>query len=207
MKIKRLREQYAVDRASFESRGQFPNQAGILVPVTDDPAHPEIILTKRAEHLSTHSGEVSFPGGKWEPEDPSLVATALRESEEEIALPPERVEVINVQPHIYSLWGIKVTPFVGLIPADIPLKPDPNELDAVFRVPVDYFLADRRVHTHIFGDEEPFWAPVYDFDGFRIWGLTARVLVQFLNRAFDAGIEREHSAPEVIRKRRNRPAV
>ncbi|MEX1033167.1 MAG: CoA pyrophosphatase [Cellvibrionaceae bacterium] len=201
--INRLRDNYAVPRAGLERRGAYPNEAAVLVPVTDHPREPEIVLTRRADHLSSHSGEVSFPGGKWEAGDPTLVATALRESEEEIGLAPAVVEVINVQPHLYSLWGIKVTPYVGIIPHDVALEPNPDELDSVFRVPVSFLLEDRRTETDVYynGGRE-WWAPVYHFDGYKIWGLTARILVEFLNRAWDAGIDRDNEAPEARRKPR-----
>lgn len=201
--IKRLREGYSVPRSRFEERGKFPNEAAVLVAVTDHSQEPEIILTKRADHLSSHSGEVSFPGGKWEPADSSLVITALRESEEEVGLPPEVVEVINVQPHLYSLWGIKVTPYVGIIPPEVALEANPDELDSVFRVPVSFFLEDRRTCTDVYYREDrEWWSPVYHYDGYKIWGLTARILVEFVNSAWDAGIERENRAPEERRRPR-----
>lgn len=200
---KYLRENYAIPRSALEHPGKFPNEAAVLVPVTDHPREPEIILTKRAEHLSSHSGEVSFPGGKWESADPSLVVTALRESEEEIGLSPEVVEVINVQPPLYSLWGIKVTPYVGIVPHDVELEANPDELHSVFRVPVRFFLEDHRTETDVYyRNDREWWAPVYHYDGYKIWGLTARILVEFLNRAWDAGIERDNAAPEARRKPR-----
>lgn len=172
----------------------------MLLAITDS-SQPEIILTRRARHLSSHSGEVSFPGGKWDETDRSLAMTALRESEEEIGLPPSAVEVINVQSPHYSKHGIKVTPYVGIVPPDIPLQPNPHELDAIFSVPVEFFLEDRRTQTDVFINRgQEWWAPVYHYEGFKIWGLTARVLVEFLNRALDAGIERENEAPVARRE-------
>lgn len=199
--IDQLRERFARPRGSFERTGQFPNQAAVLIPITNHKSQPDIVLTKRAEHLSTHSGEVSFPGGKWEVEDLTLVDTALRESEEEIQLSPSLVEVINQQPYHTSLWGLKVTPYVGIIPHDVELVPDKSELDAVFRVPLSFLLADQRTRTEVyFRHNSEWWSPVYHFDNFKIWGLTARILVDFLNMAWDANIGREHdSAPELHR--------
>lgn len=199
--IQRLRHPYGVAREQLETPGDYPNEAGILLAVTDHPENPEIVLTRRADHLTSHGGEVSFPGGKWEPEDHSLLHTALRESEEEVKLPPARVEVLNVQPPMLSRWGIKVTPYVGIIPHDCPLEANPDELAAVFRVPVQYFLDDRRTHTDVyFREDHKWWAPVYHYEGYKIWGLTSRILVDFVNTAWDAGITRESQAPEVERK-------
>lgn len=200
--IQDLRDNFTRPRSTLERPGHYPNEAAVLIGVTDEP-EATIILTLRAAHLSSHSGEVSLPGGKWERGDDSLVHTALRESEEEIALPPGRVEVINEQPPQYSLWGIKVTPFVGIVPPEVELVANPEELHSVFRVPVAFFLDDRRTETDVYyqGDRE-WWAPVYHFEGYKIWGLTARILVEFLNQAWDAGIERGNAAPEAPRRPR-----
>jgi len=199
--INEFRERFGQPRTSFEQLGKFPNQAAVLIPITNHPQHPDIILTKRAEHLSTHSGEVSFPGGKWETDDNSLIETALRESQEEINLSPNVVDVINCQPQHVSLWGIQVTPFVGIIPHDVELVPDKSELDAVFRVPLEFLIADNRTRTEVYyRRDREWWSPVYHFDNFKIWGLTARILVDFLNAAWDANINRQHdSAPELRR--------
>jgi len=200
--IQDLRDNFTRPRSALEQAGRYPNEAAVLIGVTDEP-EAKIILTRRAAHLSSHSGEVSLPGGKWERGDESLVHTALRESEEEIALPPERVEVINVQPPKYSLWGIKVTPFVGIVPPEVELVANPEELHSVFRVPVAFFLEDRRTETDVYYvDDREWWAPVYHFEGYKIWGLTAQILVEFLNRAWNAGIERRHTAPEAPRRPR-----
>lgn len=198
--INKLRERYSIPRSGFESSGVFPNEAAVLLPLTDHSENPDIILTQRAQHLSTHSGEVSFPGGKWEKEDSTLVETALRESFEEINLPQQCVEVINVLPPQISLWGLKVTPYVGLIPHDVELTADENELQAIFRVPLSFFIGDNRTRTEIYQrDNRQWWSPVYHYEGYKIWGLTARILVDFANKAWDAGIEREHHAPEIVR--------
>lgn len=196
--IEYLRLHYRQPRTRFDVTGRFPNQAAVLVPVTDSRTQPEVVLTKRADHLAYHSGEVSFPGGKWEDTDPSLTVTALRESEEEIGLPPAVVDVINVQRPQFSRSGMRVTPYVGIIPHEVSLRPNLGELDAIFRVPVEFFLEDRRAQTDIYvRDGQEWWSPVYYYEGYKIWGLTARVLVDFMNRAFDAKIERESDAPEL----------
>lgn len=200
--LDRLQGHYALPRSSIEVPGAFPNEAAVLVAITDDPVDPTVILTKRAEHLAVHSGEVSFPGGKWEAIDSSLIDTALREAQEEIGLAPEMVTVINVEPSTISRGGMKVTPYVGVIPAGIDFVPDPNELDAVFEVPLRFFFEDKRARTDVYTvNGQDYWSPVYLFDDYEIWGLTARVLIQFLNRAFGAGIERDSEAPVFFRTR------
>lgn len=197
-----LLKTYQSERASFEATGVFPNQAAVLVAITDHPSEPELILTKRASHLSQHGGEVSFVGGKWEQGDVSLIETALRESQEEIGLSPSEVEVLNVEPYALSRNGMKVTPYVGLIPHQTIFTPCPDEIESVFRVPLRYFFADPRYRTDLYVlDGKELWSPAYQFEGYEIWGLTARILIRFLNRALHADIQKESGAPVRIRPR------
>ncbi len=90
-------------------------EAAVLMPIVDRP-EPTLLFTRRAAHLNTHSGQVAFPGGKREAQDPDLLTTALRESEEEIALPPHHVQLLGRLSEVVSLHGLRVTPYVGLIP-------------------------------------------------------------------------------------------
>lgn len=159
-------------------------QAAVLMPIVDRP-EPTLLFTRRADHLNTHSGQVAFPGGKRESHDPDLLATALRESEEEIGLPPGRVEPLGRLSDVISLHGLRVTPFVGLIPPDLPLVPDPGELDAIFEVPLRLFLEDRRHHTDVIPhDGVLHYVPSYHVDGQVIWGLSAMMLVELLAEGF-----------------------
>jgi len=112
--------------ASLETDRRFP-EAAVLLPITRSEA-PELVLTLRAKGLSTHGGEVAFPGGRRDPEDPDLVFTALREAEEEIGLPPGLVEVIGPLSPLISLHGLKVTPFVGLIPDFVEYRANDAEI-------------------------------------------------------------------------------
>ncbi|MFM9270019.1 CoA pyrophosphatase [Halomonas elongata] len=163
-------------------------QAAVLIPLVARP-EPTLLFTRRAAHLSTHSGQVAFPGGKREPDDPNLLATALRESREEIALPAERVEILGRLSDVVSLHGILVTPYVGVIPPDLPLTPDPNELDAIFEVPVRRFLDDQRTHTDVIRvDERDYYVPSYRQDEHVIWGLSSMMLVELLAEGFDMPI-------------------
>ena len=106
---------------TLETDKRFP-EAAVLVPITRSD-EPELVLTLRASGLSTHGGEVAFPGGRRDPEDPDLIFTALREAEEEIGLPPGLVEVIGPLSPLISLHGIKVTPYVGVIPDFVEYRP------------------------------------------------------------------------------------
>lgn len=165
-------------------------EAGILLPVTDAPGNPEIVFTLRSSNLNTHSGQVAFPGGKRDLGDRTLADTALRESQEEIGLAPGRVEIIAPLSQVMSRHGILVTPYVGLIPSDISLVANPDEIESIFRVPIEFFLADPRERT----DSIPFLDQTYHIPSYRwgryeIWGLSAVVLVDFLNAVYDAGID------------------
>src|SRR3989338_9158039 len=127
---KRLRTPM-LDKLLLRMRGYSPHilptdkrypEAAVLVPITRRD-EPEVVLTLRASGLSTHGGEVAFPGGRRDPEDADLIETALREAEEEIGLPPGLVEVIGPLSTLVSRHGIPVTPYVGLVPDFVEYKP------------------------------------------------------------------------------------
>lgn len=164
-------------------------EASVLVPVTNVQRNPELILTRRALTMNSHAGEVAFPGGKKDPQDLDLLSTALRESEEEIGLPRARVQLLGRLGTLQSRAGIRVTPWVGLVPAKIVLTPNPEELDAIFKVPLAYFrdtpmLADHTIRWQG-GD---YVMPTWRYEGHMIWGLTAYIIVDLLNTAYDAGL-------------------
>lgn len=156
-------------------------EAAVLVALTES-ADPEVVLVKRAEHLNSHRGQVAFPGGMWEPGDASLLDTALRESEEEVALPRGRVALIARLPRRETRVGTPVTPYLASVPPDLQLRPDPAELDAVFRVPITYLIDQRHLVSDRFEvGTEVQELPCYRYGEYRIWGFTLNVLVHFLN--------------------------
>jgi len=165
-------------------------EAAILLALTRELDDPKIILAKRAEHMASHSGEVAFPGGKWELGDADLLETALRETHEEIDLPPEQVEVIASLPINCTRYSMRVWPYVGLISPEQSLTANLDELDAVFRVPLRYFLDQSNLTVdHFTGPDYSLRMPCYIYQGYRIWGFSLVVLVDFLNLTLDAGIE------------------
>jgi 8-oxo-dGTP pyrophosphatase MutT (NUDIX family) len=169
-------------------------EAAVLLALTTE-ADPHIILTKRAEHLKNHRGEVALPGGMIDPEDDSLVATALRESMEEIALEPCCVEVLGHLDSMVTRFGVKVTPVLGLISPDLELVANPDELDSVFRVPLSFFIKDERLRTDCGTvNGHAVAVPCWNWQGYHIWGVTAIILVNFMNRvlglSIDTGIEK-----------------
>lgn len=165
-------------------------EAGILLPVTNSARNPEIVFTLRSSNLSTHRGQVAFPGGKRDKGDRSLAETALRESHEEIGLEPSRVEIIAPLSQVMSRHGILVTPYVGLIPEGTALSANPGEIDSIFQVPIEFFLRDERERTDTISFmNHTYHVPCYRWERYPIWGLSAVVLVDFLNAVYDAGID------------------
>ena len=163
-------------------------QAAVLIAITDEES-PEIIYTLRSNKVSSHQGEVSFPGGMKEDSDSSLSVTALRESEEEIGLPQDCVTILGSLDTMVSRFNISVTPFVGVIPKNVELNVNSEEIEACFRVPLSFLLEDKRYRNDkINRNGETFYMPAYKYSSYVIWGLTAMITVNFLNRALDAGI-------------------
>ncbi|HAZ98654.1 CoA pyrophosphatase [Halomonas sp. CnH100-B] len=174
-------------------------EAAVLMPIVERPA-PTLLFTRRASHLNTHRGQVAFPGGKREPGDADLYATALREAEEEIALAPGLVQPLGRLSDVISLHGIRVTPWVGIIPPDLPLVADPAELDAIFEVPLSHFLDDQRTHTDVITvDGVAHYVPSYHVDGHVIWGLSAMMLVELLAEGFGMEIDLYQRPPGALR--------
>ena len=164
-------------------------EAGVLVALTVDPINPQVIQTRRASQLSSHAGEVAFPGGKRDPEDDSVLATALRESHEEIGLVPDNVRVIGPLSQVTSKHGYLVSPFLGIIPSDTPLSPNPHELESLFKIPLLYLLDPRQMQLEqLHYEDREIHMPRYDYQGYVIWGLTAYILVEMLNQGLSAGL-------------------
>lgn len=180
----------------LDPQGAYPRQAAVLIAFTNE-ADPKLVLTKRSSQLTRHSGEVSFPGGWLDQTDRDLAHTALREAHEEVGLEPGAVALLGNWRSRYARGGIRVQPVVGVIDDNHRLAPNPDELEAVFKVPLSFFLNDPRIRTDIFSDGgQEFWVPAYRYNGFEIWGFTAGVLTDLLNQTLGAGIVREHvSAP------------
>ena len=109
-------------------------QAAVLVPIVRRP-QPGLLLTQRSPLLRKHAGQVAFPGGAVDNTDATLIAAALREAQEEVAIPPEAVEVIGVLPPVDSVTGFQVTPVVGIIPPDLHYHASQDEVSAVFEMP------------------------------------------------------------------------
>ena len=152
--------------------------AGVLVPLINNPSGLTVLLTQRTAHLQKHAGQISFPGGGREPDDPDLVFTALRETEEEIGLPPERVEVLGRLADYRTSTNYGVTPVVGWIEPPFPLRIDPFEVAEAFEVPLSFILdpANHERHSREYGDTRRHFY-VLPYETRYIWGATAGMLV------------------------------
>jgi len=157
-------------------------QAAVLVPIVERP-QPGLILTRRRDGLRRHAGEISFPGGRIDPDDADAVAGALREAHEEIALPPDAVDVLGLLDPVVVGTGFIVTPVVGVIPANLALAPQEEEVAGIFEAPLGHLTnpANQRLETAEFaGRTRSFY--VIDWADARIWGATARMLVELGKR-------------------------
>ena len=178
--------------------------ASVLVPLfTHSDGEIHILLTLRSRELRHHAGEVAFPGGMWEHGDDYPIGTALRESHEEIALPASEVTILGGLDAMITRREISVYPIVACIEYGLPLTPNPDEIVEIFSVPLSFFKQDQRLRTDIFkrlvsGKTVRHWVPAYEYDGYEIWGFTAAVILQLMNRCFDAGLSREHTAREKV---------
>ncbi len=163
--------------------------AAVLMGLTLEP-QSQLLLTQRAVHLSSHAGEVAFPGGKCDTADRSAVATALRESHEEVGLQAERVWVIGQTGSYVSRAGLKVQPVLALVDPQVHLQGNPDEIAHIFRVPLHFFLNTLPNHDHeVDFMGQTYVMPCFRYQGFVIWGLTAYMWVDVLNRTLGAGID------------------
>ncbi|RKR04279.1 Rps23 Pro-64 3,4-dihydroxylase Tpa1-like proline 4-hydroxylase [Kushneria sinocarnis] len=154
--------------------------AAVLLPLID-AASPRLLLTRRAAHLSQHAGQVAFPGGKRDAGDPDPESCALREAEEEIGLPRERVELIGRLSDRRSRHGLIVTPVVGIIADGLDFRPSPAEIAALFEIPLATLLTDPRRHTDVIDDARGrLFVPSYTFGEHVLWGLSAMMVVELL---------------------------
>jgi 8-oxo-dGTP pyrophosphatase MutT (NUDIX family) len=158
----------------------------VLVPLFLDVdgrrAEPHAVFTRRRTDLRRHAGEISFPGGRRDPEDVDLSGTALREAEEEIGLPRANVRLLGELPAVSTfVTNYEIHPFVGLIPARLAWKPSPTEVDAVLELPLDALRAGR-TRTRIERRGIAFETDAYVVGEHLIWGATARILEHLLER-------------------------
>jgi 8-oxo-dGTP pyrophosphatase MutT (NUDIX family) len=155
---------------------QPPVPAAVLVPIITHPA-PTILLTRRTSHLKKHAGQVSFPGGRIDPEDRDAETAALREAHEEVGLNPAVVEVVGRMDDYVTGTGYRITPILGLLPPGLTYNPSPREVDAIFEFPFATLLdpdAPKRQRQHVRGQWREYW--VWPHPDHFIWGATAAIM-------------------------------
>lgn len=156
--------------------------AAVLVGFREGP-QPRLVLTRRTDHLQAHAGQVAFPGGRCDPDDADAVSTALRESEEEIGLDRALVTPLGFLDCFETISGYCITPVVARVAAEAQLYPAPDEVAEVFEVPLAFFLdpSNLRRYTMDFRGKQ---RPMVEFlhGGHRIWGATAAMLLNLLQR-------------------------
>ena len=171
--------EFAGDGGRFVDRE--PTGAAVLVPLVQRDAGLQLLLTRRTDHLRDHAGQISFPGGRVEPEDEGPVATALRETEEEIGLSRRFIEVIGQLPVYSTVTAYQVTPVVALVQPGFTLTPDPAEVAEAFEVPLAFLMnpAHHRHHQFDFaGTQRRFLSMPWQGAEreYFIWGATAAML-------------------------------
>jgi 8-oxo-dGTP pyrophosphatase MutT (NUDIX family) len=157
-------------------------QAAVLLPLYETPDGPHFVLTKRTELVPTHKGQISFPGGGFQDGDGDLLVTALREAEEEIGLHRSDVTVVGtLDDTVTAASAHVVRPFVGFVPHPYPFRLDPFEIERLVHVPLRPLLEPNCFREEIWErDGRPHSVYFFEYDGQTIWGLTARILRQFV---------------------------
>ena len=156
--------------------------AAVLVAITDR-AEPGVILTVRREHLRNHAGQISFPGGRVDPEDADVAAAALREAHEEIGLDPAAVTLWGLADTYRTVTNFLVTPVIGSVPPDLPLAPLEDEVAEWFEAPLAFVLDPANqiaVEAEFKGRTRTYYQ--INWEGRKIWGATAAMLVNLSRR-------------------------
>lgn len=175
-----------LDINGYRPPGQEPfrpsRTAAVLVPLLDLP-EPEIVLTRRADHLPQHPGQVSFPGGAAEDDDSSAVQTALREAHEEIGLPPEIARPIGFLDRMDTISDYRVLPVVALVTPPVIWKLDQREVAEVFTVPLSIVLETERYESRTVESQgRKYTIFTLRWKGYTIWGATAAMLINLTDR-------------------------
>lgn len=157
--------------------------AAVLIPLfwKNDKVH--IMLTKRSEQLKHHSGQICFPGGGFEESDITIRQAAIRETEEEIGISSEYIDVVGYLDDIETISGFYVTPFVAILREDFKVEINQDEVSEVFSVPLKYFIEENNCQqkSALYKGKEVFYY-VYPHDKHTIWGVTAEIIVKLVNK-------------------------
>ncbi|RMH68531.1 MAG: CoA pyrophosphatase [Gemmatimonadetes bacterium] len=159
-------------------------RAAVLVTLIDLPEQCQVLFTQRTETLPTHKGQISCPGGGMDEHDENLLETVLRETQEEIGVSPNQIDILGQLDDVQSRGSTYiVTPFVGVISSQVPLIPNPREIDHLLNIPL-HELRDPAIH-HIRKwrhDGEVYLVHFYEWRHYTVWGLTGKIIAHFLER-------------------------
>ena len=175
-----------IDGTDFDKK-----QAGILIYIkqNDQGIPVDLIYTLRSSNMTTHAGEVSFPGGMQVERDLTLAETAIRETHEETNLQPQEIDMLGTFDPLISRHGVLVHPFVATGKFEYQLTPN-EEIESIFLVPIDYLMKSQNiVWEDLSRDGKELNVPSWSYNNYKIWGLTAMFTTIFLNRCFNAEIE------------------
>ncbi|WP_339861128.1 CoA pyrophosphatase [Paremcibacter congregatus] len=166
--------------ADYKSSEQPLRPAAVLIPLVDRKEGLTVLLTKRAAHLKTHSGQVSFPGGRCDQEDAHAMDTALRETQEEVGIDRSHIEVLGAMEDYETMTGFLITPVVGIIAPEFKLIVAEEEVDEAFELPLDYILdeANHDLRDGIWKERKRYYYALIN-EQHNVWGATAAMLVRF----------------------------
>ena len=166
-------------------KGRPLHDAAVLIPVIDHADAPSVLLTQRARHLRTHSGQIAFPGGRIDAEDGDAETAAIRECEEETGIGPEHVEIVGRLPDYMAGSGFRISPVLSVLTPGFTVQANPHEVDAVFEVPLA-FLMDEANHGRgrrvVAGHMRNYFEMPYG--DWYIWGVTAGIIRLMYERLY-----------------------
>lgn len=195
--LERLKEKIKAARSRARMRGdhelnehmdrhQDPRKAAVMILLVPHKSGFTVILNERSDNLPHHPGQISFPGGKMEKGDKSIIATALRETHEEIGIPGKDVTVIGVLDTYVTRTGFEITPVVGILKPPVKFKINKNEVKHAFEVPLKFLTNPNTLkleHAEFKGKTYRFMA--WEYQSWRIWGATANILRNLIEHLED----------------------
>lgn len=175
-----LGKEFMIQHLSAQEQNNL-NPAAVLIPFLEHKGVLSLLLTKRSQHVQTHKGQICFPGGRYERHDDDLWQTALRETQEEIAVPSHQIYYIGEMPEIITPTRYRIKPYIGFLHGRLELQPDPAEVESVLTVP----LCDFCDHQNFRMEEREYFGkkykvPFYSVANEEVWGATGRMIHHLL---------------------------
>lgn len=185
----RLVRQRLAERSRRVITDTTVRRAAVLLPMYEERGETYVLFTRRTDTVEHHKGQISLPGGAEDPGDSGPLETALRETEEELGIPPDQVEVLGILDDVYTVVsGFVITPFVGTIPQPVPLRVNPHEIAEVLSVPLATFRDPSRLRVEEREREGERMQVYFYYHGrHEIWGATGRIMKSFVDAVFGEG--------------------